>query len=131
VDGFNSNPSIGANFIYYSRKKLNGIQTHVVCLLLRIMRLMNGFFENGIILSCYHKIMDSLNQYLVSSGIQIRNNGQVYYLAIETSTGKLSLVSDSVGFFLKAADNSFTYQTHQKGMLLSSQIEGRYGNCIN
>ena len=60
------------------------------------------------------------------SGIQIRENGQVYLLGIETSTGKLKLDSDSIGIFLSASDNSLVYENHQIGMLLSSESKGNY-----
>ena len=60
------------------------------------------------------------------SGIQIRENGQVYLLAIETSTGKLKLDSDSIGILLKASNNSLIYENHQIGMLLSSKSKGSY-----
>jgi len=60
------------------------------------------------------------------SGIQIRENGQVYLLAIETATGKLTLDSDSVGIILEAAGNAFVFKNHRVEMLLSSKKKGSY-----
>lgn len=61
------------------------------------------------------------------SGIQIRENGQVYQLAIETATGQLSISSkDSIGRIDKAIDNHVTYRSYRRGMMLENTYNSTY-----